>query len=68
MSCVTYILAAQQSIFKLVRAECVRCPWLLAETMATIFGILLFFFFLGVPLFKTPEGVVVGVPKFCMGS
>ena len=51
----------------LVRAECVRCPWLLAETkVATILGIFLLFSFLllGVPLFKTPEGVVVGFQIF----
>jgi hypothetical protein len=42
----------------MVRAECVRCPWLLA----TILGIFLFsFLFLFLPpLFKTTEGVVVG--------
>jgi hypothetical protein len=35
----------------------VCCPWLLAETkVATILGIF-FFLLLGVPSFKTPEGV-----------
>ena len=43
--------------------ECVRCPWLQAETkVATILGI--FPLFLGVPLFKTTEGVVVGFQIF----
>ena len=47
----------------LVRAECVRCPWLQAESkVATIFP-----FFSGVPLFKTPEGVVVGFRNFAWG-
>jgi hypothetical protein len=42
----------------LVRAECVCCPWLLSETkVATILGIYLL---LLPPLFKIPEGVVVG--------
>ena len=49
----------------LVRAECVRCPWLQAETkVATILGIFLFLLFFGVPLFKAPEGVVVGFHNF----
>ena len=44
----------------LVRAECVRCPWLLAQTkVATIFITFFHFFFLLPPLFKTTEGVVV---------
>ena len=40
---------------KLVRAECVRCPWLLAQTkVATIFGInLLVLVLLLLPLLKT---------------
>ena len=40
---------------ELVRAECVRCPWLLAQTkVATIFGKLIFLLFLLlVPLLKT---------------
>ena len=44
----------------LVRAECVRCPWLLAQTkVATILGIFPLLFLLLPPLFKTTEGVVV---------
>ena len=49
----------------LVRAECVRCPWLLAETkVATILGIFLFYLFFSPPLFKITEGVVVGFQIF----
>ena len=55
----------------LVRVECVRCPWLLAQTkVATILGTFfhlflsyLILFFLP-PLFKTTEGVVVGFQIF----
>ena len=52
--------------YLLVRAECVRCPWLQAETkVATILGIFLFLLLLFlIPLFKTPEGVVVGFQIF----
>ena len=44
------------------RAECVRCPWLLAQTkVATIFGI---FPLVGVLVLTrppiTPEGIIVG--------
>jgi hypothetical protein len=39
-----------------------HCPWLLAKTKAaTILGILIFFL---PPLFKTPQGVVVGFQIF----
>ena len=52
----------------LVRAECVRCPWLLAQTkVATILHT---FFHLGLflpPLFKTTEGVVVLFQIFACG-
>ena len=51
----------------LVRAECVRCPWLLAETkVATILGI--FSHFWAPPLFKTPEGLVVGIQIFAWAT
>ena len=54
----------KQRVYILVRAECVRCPWLLVETkVATILGIFLFLL-LGVLLFKNPEGVVVGFQIF----
>jgi hypothetical protein len=49
----------------LVRAECVRCPWLLALTkVATIFGIFLFLVHFLTPQFKTTEGFVVGFQIF----
>ena len=48
---------------QLVRAECVRCPWLQAELkVATILGN--YSTLLLPPLFKTPEGVVVGFQIF----
>ena len=44
---------------KLVRAECVRCPWLLAQTkVATIFDIFPHGVVTLLPF--TPEGIVVG--------
>ena len=46
---------------KLVRAECVRCPWLLAQTkVATIFGIFSTVVVVVTLLPFTPEGIVVG--------
>ena len=61
------LFVAKICILILVRAECVRCSWLQAETkVATILGNYYsssssFFF---PPLFKTPEGVVIGFQIF----
>ena len=55
----------------LVRAECVRFPWLLAQTkvatiLGTFFHMLLscYLIIFLPPLFKTTEGVVVGFQIF----
>ena len=48
-------------ILVLVRAECVRCPWLLAQMkVATIFDICFPHLLLDTLLPFTPEGIVVG--------
>ena len=48
----------------LVRTECMRCPWLQAETKVAIILGIFSTLLVGATVNKTPEGVVVGFQIF----